>query len=160
MTSGGKHFGNRVVIASIILVVALLLAQAVTAYFLPAKAVMHLNGERFEVRIADNDRDRKKGLSGTNDLPKNEALVFIFDHDGRHGIWMKDMNYAIDIVWLDSERRVVHIKTNALPESYPNESFYPKSDARYVVEFRSGIVEDKGIRIGQEAIFSGTSRQI
>lgn len=159
MTSGEKQFGNRVVIASIILVVALLLTQMVSAYFLPAKAVMHLNGERFEVRIADNDRDRKKGLSGTNDLPKNEALVFIFDHDGRHGIWMKDMNYAIDIVWLDSERRVVHTKSGVLPESYP-EVFFPDSAARYVVEFRSGIVEEKGIRIGQEAIFSGTSRQI
>lgn len=159
MTSGERRLGNRVIVASIILVVALLLTQVVSAYFLPARAVMHLSGERFEVRIASNDRDRIKGLSGTDSLPKDEALLFIYDYDGRHKIWMKDMNYAIDIVWLDSERRVVHIKRNALPESYP-EVFSPDLNARYVVEFSSGVVNEKGIRVGQEAVFSGTNRQI
>lgn len=145
---------------AVILVAAALITQLVSAYFLPQKAVMHLSGARFEVRIADNDRTRIKGLSGTDDLPANQAMVFIFDNDGRHAIWMKDMNYAIDIVWLDASKKVVDIVVDATPDSYPNKTFVPKADGRYVVEFRSGTVAEKGIRVGQEAVFSGISRDL
>ena len=160
MGSFDKSLSHKIILAILLLALATVLAQVAGAYFLQPKAVMHLNGERFEIRIADSERTRKKGLSGTSDLPADQAMVFVFDHDSRHGIWMKDMNYSIDIVWLNSLKRVVHIETQVSPDSYPAKSFFPKTEARYVVEFRSGAVKDKGIRVGQEAIFSGTDRSI
>lgn len=160
MNGGVERKAKRVVIAATVFAVAVLMAQFVSAYFLQPRAVMHLAGERFEVRIADNDRTRIKGLSGTSELPANEAMVFIFDNDSRHTIWMKDMNYSIDIVWLDASRTVVDYVTDVSPDTYPNRTFSPKADARYVAEFRSGTVQAKGIRVGQQAVFSGTSRNI
>lgn len=159
MNSGRTRWGNKIVGVSILLLVITVLSQAVSAYFSPPKAVMHLANARFEIRIADNDRTRIKGLSDTPDLPADEAMVFIFDNDSRHAIWMKDMNYPIDIVWLNSSRKVIDFVTNVPPDSYPK-VFLPKEPARYVVELRSGTVKQKGIKAGQEAIFSGINREL
>lgn len=144
----------------IVVVLTLVVAQVASAYFSRPKAVMHLNGQRFEAYIADTDKTRIQGLSGTSNLPGDQAMLFVYSHDSRHGIWMKDMNYSIDVVWLNSLKRVVHIETEIPPSSYPAKSFFPSTEARYIVELRSGTVKDKGIRLGQEAIFSGTSREI
>lgn len=160
MSIGRIGFGNKIIGALIAIFALSLVFQAVNAYFFVSEAVMHLSATRFEVRIADNDRTRTKGLSGTSQIPADEAMVFIFDHDDRWSIWMKDMNYAIDIVWLDKDKKVVDFVTDVSPDSYPNKTFMPKEEARYVVEFQSGVVEKVGIEVGQEAVFSGTSREI
>lgn len=159
MIGGVDRLGGKLMAASIVVVLALVLAQAASAYFLQPKAVMHLNGQRFEVTIADTDKTRKRGLSGTSGLAADQAMLFINEYESRHGIWMKDMNYSIDIIWLDSLKKVVHMEREVSPDTYPT-VFFPDADARYIVEFRSGTVKDKGLRIGQEAIFSGTSKRI
>lgn len=143
----------------LLLLFAAVIAQATYAYFTEPKAVMHIAGNRFEIRIADNERARTQGLSGTESLPADEALLFVFDSDGKWSIWMKDMNYPIDVVWLDEAKKVVDFTTNVPPESYPK-VFTPKVPARYIVEFRSGTVKELDIKVGQEAVFSGTDREL
>ncbi len=160
MKRGRKRWAKRVIGVSIVILGVLLLTQVVNGYFFSSKAVMHLSGARFEVTLADNQKTRTKGLSGTKVLPADHAMVFVFDYPSQWSIWMKEMNFPIDIVWLDDSKRVVHLVTNVPPESYPNKTFSPAEPARYVVEFRSGTVSQKGIKIGQEAVFSGTSRKL
>ncbi len=160
MGSGQKRWDKKVFGVLLALLVLVVIGQLAYSYFVSPKAVMHLNGERFEISIADTDRTRIKGLSGTHHLPRDEAMVFIFDRDEKWSIWMKDMNYAIDIVWLNDKKQVVDFVTNVPPDSYPNKTFAPEEKARYVVEFQSGVVEEKGIKVGQTAVFSGTSKEI
>ncbi len=160
MSSGRGRWGNRVIGVLMLVLAGALIAGAVNAYFVTPKAVMHLAGDRYEVHILDDEQSRIRGLSGTDNLPADEAMLFVFDSDARWSIWMKDMKYSIDIVWLDSSRRVVDFVTDAAPDSYPNKTFMPKEPARYVVEFASGTVKEKGIEVGQEAVFSGTDRQL
>lgn len=107
----------------------------------------------FKARVAKTDVERQKGLSGTLKLREDQAMLFVFGSDSKWSIWMKDMNYPIDIVWLDKDKKVVYIVKNAPPESYPYETFQPKEDARYVIEFPAGIAEKKKIAIGKEAAF-------
>lgn len=122
-------------------------------------ATMHLGTGKFSVRVADTEPKRIQGLSGTDNLPPDEAMLLAFDTDGRWGIWMKDMNYALDIVWLDESKQVIDYVLNVPPSSYPR-VFVPKKKARYVVELASGTVNERSIRIGEHAIFSGTSKEL
>lgn len=115
-------------------------------------ATVRLGDGVFRTRIADTSEKREKGLSGTPGIAANEALLFIYQHDDKWSIWMKDMNYAIDIVWLDKAKEVVYIVKNAQPESYP-EAFAPTQDARYVVELAAGTVDAKSISVGDKAMF-------
>ena len=114
---------------------------------------IHLGDGVFAAQVAKTKDAREKGLSGTTGLRENEAMLFIYDSDDKWPIWMKDMKYPIDIIWLVKDKKNVYIVKNAPPESYPFESFTPKHDARYVIEVPAGTVGAKKIVIGADVTF-------
>jgi uncharacterized membrane protein (UPF0127 family) len=116
-------------------------------------ATIRIGDGVFTSRVAKTDAERAKGLSGTQQLREDQAMLFVYDSDDKWSIWMKGMYYPIDIVWLDKDKKVVYIVKNAQPDSYPHESFAPKQDARYVIELSAGTVEKKMITIGTVAVF-------
>lgn len=115
------------------------------------QSTVKLHGATFHMTVLREKDELRKGLSGTDSLPQNEAMVFVFPSDSKWGIWMKDMKYPIDIVWLNSDRKVVYLVKNAQPSSYPSTTFTPDEGARYVIELASGTIERTGIRVGDLA---------
>lgn len=99
--------------------------------------------------VVKEQTERMMGLSGRRCINGETAMLFVFDEADRHGIWMKDMNFPIDIIWLNEEKKIVHIEKNVLPGSYPK-IFYPSSPALYVVEVQSGLTDSKSITVGQQ----------
>ena len=97
--------------------------------------------------IAETVPERIKGLSDTPFLPENVVKLFVFGTNGRHSIWMKDMQYSLDIMWATKEGEIVHIEENVTPETYP-ESFASPTPAWYVVEANAGFVEANNISLG------------
>lgn len=113
----------------------------------------------FTARLAKTFEQRRKGLSGTSELRSTQAFILVYENDGQWPIWMKDMNYPLDIVWLDKDKKVVYIVTNAPPDSYPDTTFTPNKDARYVVELPAGTVSKKSIKINNQATFDETKQE-
>ncbi|MEY3784468.1 MAG: hypothetical protein RLZZ230_790 [Candidatus Parcubacteria bacterium] len=101
--------------------------------------------------VAESLGDRIKGLSDTPFLPDNVVKLFVFSSAGPQSIWMKDMNYALDIIWIAKEGKIVHIEENVSPDSYP-ESFSSPKPAWYVVEVSAGFVAANGITLGEEVV--------
>lgn len=101
----------------------------------------------FRTYIAKRSREKESGLSVFNRLEKNEAMIFVFESLGRHSIWMKNMKFPIDIIWLDQNGLIVDIAENVAVNTYPN-SFTPKEDAMYVLEFNANTVKNLKIKIG------------
>lgn len=97
--------------------------------------------------VADTIPERIKGLSDTPYLPENVVKLFVFGAEGPHSIWMKDMNYAIDIIWARRDGEIVHIEEAVAPETFP-ESFSSPVPAWYVIETNAGFVAAKGIERG------------
>lgn len=114
---------------------------------------LRLGEGEYAVRVVSSGAERTKGLSGTTSLPKDQGMLFVFDADGRWGIWMKDMNYPIDILWLDRSKTVIDMVENASPASYPSTTFKPKVPARYVLELAAGSIADASIVVGNRATF-------
>ncbi len=117
----------------------------------PAFAVtspMKIDGVVVQASIAKTLPERIRGLSGTKSLPKNVVKLFVFNSPGQHSIWMKDMNYAIDILWVDDLGKIVHIEREVSPETYP-EAFTSPSPAYYVIETKAGFTKEKGIEVGE-----------
>lgn len=115
------------------------------------QSTVKLHGQTFHMTVLREEDELRKGLSGTDSLPAGEAMLFVFPSDSKWGIWMKDMKYPIDIVWLNANREVVHLVKDAQPSSYPDTTFTPDKDARYVIELASGTIERTGISIGDPA---------
>jgi uncharacterized membrane protein (UPF0127 family) len=101
--------------------------------------------------VADTDAERARGLSGTTEIPVGIAKVFIFDTSAPWSFWMKDMNYSIDIFWLDASGTVVHLVEEASPDTYPDTSFVPPVPALYVIETKAGFARENNIGVGAVA---------
>lgn len=139
----------------VVLALVVVVGTAIYALWpqLQPHVTVHIGDAVFTARVATTPAAREKGLSGTEPLRQDEAMLFVFDSDSKWAIWMKDMKYALDIVWLDKDKKVVYIVKNAPPESYPYEQFAPKQDARYVLELAAGTVGRKSISNSQQAMF-------
>lgn len=99
------------------------------------------------VEMADTDQKRVQGLSSRESLEEGRGMLFVFENEGKHGFWMKDMLFSIDILWLDENLRVVDLKTNVRPETFP-EIFYPDRAIKYVLELPAGFSEKNSIDRG------------
>jgi len=108
----------------------------------------------FNARVATSDSDRTKGLGGVTKLDSNQALLMVFSSEDKWVIWMKNMKVPIDIIWLDSNKKVVYAVTDISPDESTSEVFTPKYPAMYVVELPAGTVEDKAINNTSIAIFN------
>jgi len=106
-----------------------------------------IGGVRFQVEIADTPEKQRQGLSGRDELGNTAGLLFVFPESNRHGIWMKDMNFPIDVIWISEDLRVVDITYNLTPESYPH-TFTPDEDARYALETNVDFARAYDIHVG------------
>lgn len=113
---------------------------------------LKIGGITLNIDVADTDTEREKGLSGREKLTENEGLLFIFEKEGNYDFWMKDMNFPIDIAWLDKDKKIIHIEKNILPETYP-EIFNSSGKSLYVLETVAGFFENSKIKIGDSAEF-------
>jgi uncharacterized membrane protein (UPF0127 family) len=97
--------------------------------------------------VADDLAERIQGLSNTPYLPEDVVKLFVFNAYGEHSIWMKDMNYPINILWATREGEIVHVEERVSPDTFPN-SFASPTPAWYVVEANAGFVETNQIQLG------------
>lgn len=116
--------------------------------------IKHVNiaGNILKIDLAITEESRTRGLSGRPQLNADEAMLFVFDRADKYSFWMKDMNFPLDIIWIGEDLKVVYIKKNALPESYP-ESYYPPVEAKYVLEVVAGFSEKNNLREGDSVEF-------
>jgi uncharacterized membrane protein (UPF0127 family) len=101
-----------------------------------------------QMMVAVTENDRIRGLGGRMHMEEDEALLFVFEEPGYHAIWMKDMYFPIDIAWLDKQFRIIDIKSNVSPNTYPK-SFRPEFPALYVLEVNAGFFKTNNIKAGE-----------
>ncbi len=106
------------------------------------------NNEMF-LTIADDDCKRRSGLSNSKQLDASHGMLFIFNEEGKHGFWMKDMNYSIDIVWLNKNKEIIGIKNNVKPSTFPT-IFGEEYISSYVLELPSGFSIKNDLKVGEK----------
>lgn len=111
---------------------------------------MRIGDLSLNVQLAVTAQEREQGLSGRDSIGA-DGLLFIFPESGYHGIWMKNMRFPIDIMWIGSNLKVVHIEENVSPDTYPK-IFRPPVPALYVLETEARYVDTFGIAVGQEVV--------
>lgn len=109
---------------------------------------VYVNQTAFEVTVADSETERTQGLSGTPPLAPQHGKLFVFDRAAKYGIWMKDMQYPLDILWFDDSLKLIHIEENVTPATYPA-IFAPREPARFVLELTAYSARNFGLTVGQ-----------
>lgn len=112
-----------------------------------------LDGNNLTAEIADDDEERAKGLSGRNNLPANHALILSYQKRTPGSIWMKDMKFSIDALWVMADGKVVGFVKDLKPESYPK-AYYSSVPVTTVVELPAGYIDAHKIRAGSTLRFN------
>ncbi len=102
--------------------------------------------------VATTTEAMSLGLGGRASLPQDYGMLFIFSTAQKPGFWMKEMQFPIDMIWINSAKKVVGITREVLPEHYP-EMYFPPSPISYVLEINSGTSADFGIATGTTLLF-------
>lgn len=102
------------------------------------------------VELARSPEEKGRGLSGRPDLKPGQGMLFVYDQPQRVGIWMKDMRFPLDIVWIRSGR-IVQIEPNAPPLGASGPEKVYTATADLVLEVPAGFTARQGIRVGDPA---------
>jgi uncharacterized membrane protein (UPF0127 family) len=147
-----------IIVGGLVLILVALVVSYMSINFQPTTEV-RLGSGVFSTQLASTDAARVQGLSGVDHLDANGGLLMVFQSDSQWGIWMKDMKVPLDIVWMNNEKKVIYIVTDASPDLGTSKIFKPQEAARYVLEVPSGTVKSAGIQIGAVATFNETVNQ-
>lgn len=119
------------------------------------QARVNVNGFEIMADIAMTGEQKEKGLSIKDSLKEDEGMLFIFEREGKYNFWMNGMKFPIDILWLDSAGKVVHIEPNLQPCVSNNNctDYAPSKNILYVLEVVAGFAERHNVEIGTDIDF-------
>ena len=111
-------------------------------------------GEKIPVEVADTPKKRSLGLGKRPSLKKGWGMLFVFEERKPHRFWMKDMQFPLDIIWLDNHR-IVHINHNAEPASSDDDPEVMTSPVpvNFVLEIAAGRAVKLRLKKGQQMKF-------
>lgn len=102
------------------------------------------------VEMAQGFWKKMIGLMFRKGLGEKSCFLMEFPDEGFHGIWMPFMRFPIDIIFLDSEKRVVGVSADARPLGLSPSTwrvYYPEKPAKWVLELVAGKAGDTGTRM-------------
>lgn len=101
------------------------------------------------VEVADDDSERERGLMGRDSLPPGSGMLFDFNKTRPVQMWMKDTKVPLDMLFIDRNGRITHIRQNAEPMSL--DIIDSRGSVRFVLELGGGEVTRLGIAKGDRA---------
>lgn len=141
-----KKYHPRLLTVGLVVVCLAALALPFILYS-PNTATLEVADKKIQLDIAKSEEARAKGLGGRESMADDQGMLFVFDQPAVECFWMKDMQFPIDIIWLNTAKQVVHVERNLSPETYPA-SYCPKLPAKYVVELNAGQAKQLDISPG------------
>ncbi|MBP7821070.1 DUF192 domain-containing protein [Candidatus Saccharibacteria bacterium] len=94
----------------LILVGFILLFSSVLLLKVNNKQTIYIDNNKFSAEIVATDKERQKGLSGRESLAWKHAMVFNFEQEDYWNIWMKDMKFPIDVLWVNKDGKIISIE--------------------------------------------------
>jgi len=102
-----------------------------------------------EVEVADTRAERYTGLSDHESLADGSGMLFVHDGEARRTYVMRRMDFPIDMIFVDAERRITAIHHARTPG--PNEAgtdLRYSGRAKYVLEVPRGFANETGLTVG------------
>jgi len=110
---------------------------------------------RVAVELAQNDRQRERGLMYRRDLPADSGMLFVFKTPVHASFWMHNTQIPLDMIFAASDRRVIGIIPDAEP--YSDAPLEVAGISQYVLEVNGGFCQRHGVKVGDRLEFYGFS---
>lgn len=119
-------------------------AAAAAAQTLP---VMELTAgfHRIEAEVAANNAARMQGLMQRKSMAAQRGMLFVFERDAQHCMWMKNTFLPLSVAFIDETGKILNIE-DMQPLSEDNHCAV--KPARYALEMNIGWFAQRGIKRG------------
>lgn len=149
-----KHHAPNLLSLCLVLIAGCFFLFRPTPHVLEKTSFQLPDGSQVIAEIARTEEEQRKGLGGRRGLNEGEGMYFPFVEPSVRTFWMKDMTFAVDIVWL-REGTVVGVEAQVPPPKDPKEPLrtYPSVvpiDA--VLELSAGDAEAHGLLPGTQLL--------
>jgi hypothetical protein len=101
-----------------------------------------------QARVADDPQERFTGLSDTTSLAPNEGMLFVFEREDDRAFVMRDMDFPLDIVFVDADGHITDIAHAPVENDTPLTRYTGR--AKWVVEVNRGWTTDHDVSVGDE----------
>jgi uncharacterized membrane protein (UPF0127 family) len=106
---------------------------------------MQIGNRTCSLEVADTDKARETGLMNRDSMPSDHGMIFVFAGEEPRSFWMRNTRIPLDIIYLDSEGRVVSIHTMYAFDLRGTPSAGP---AKYAIELNAGVAKEVGLKAG------------
>jgi len=114
-------------------------------------AAFSSSGETLRLEVARTRDGIRTGLMNRSDL-QVDGMLFVMPREETQRFWMKNTLIPLDMVFLDSQRRVINVEKAYAPEPGTPDSelkrYRSEEPAKYVVELEMNRTEELGIGKG------------
>jgi len=105
-----------------------------------------LHDKPLTLLVADQPSTVGPGLSGQERLPDDQGLLLV-SPDGDTQVTMLGMLFALDVIWIDADNRVVAVQKDVPARPFPL-SYSSPTAAAAVLELTAGGVDRYEIEVG------------
>ena len=106
--------------------------------------------------LADTTEKRARGLMFRESLAKDRGMLFTFPEPQHWTFWMKNTRIPLDIIWMDRNKKIVHVERNVPTCSRTDDGcpqYQPNEEASYVLELVAGMADALKLRRGVKLQF-------
>ncbi len=122
---------------------------------------IRIGKKKLKALLADTPEKRMIGLMYTDRLLSDQCMLFVFDDEDMYGIWMRNMNFPIDTIWINSKMKIVDIEQSMMPaKGLSFRTYKPKSPALFVLETASGFVKKNKVSIYTKVFFELPKKEV
>ena len=107
---------------------------------------------RMDIEIAETDYETQTGLMYRSGMAENQGMLFVFDYVGWHSFYMKNTEFALDILFIDEDLKVASFKDNAQP--LDESGISSEAPVQYVLEVNAGLREKWGVSVGDSVVYT------
>jgi uncharacterized membrane protein (UPF0127 family) len=97
------------------------------------------------VEVADTAQARTRGLMHRKSLARNAGMVFVFEEDAPHCMWMKNTLVPLSVAFIDRAGAIINI---ADMEPHSERAHCAARPARYALEMNRGWFAARGVGPG------------
>lgn len=105
-----------------------------------------------DIEFANTDYETQTGLMYRRSMQNDRGMLFVFENEIRRSFYMKNTEFALDIIFVNSDHEIVSIQKNAKP--FDKSSLASEAPAKYVLEINAGLSDQWGLEAGDLIEFS------
>lgn len=105
-----------------------------------------------QLELATTVEAREHGLMHRESLKPNDGMLFEFPQAQNYAFWMKDTPLPLDMLFVDSKRRIVFIAPDTTPNSLT--PIHAGQKVTTVIELAAGRAALDNIRVGDTVMYT------